>query len=151
MAEEPHAPATARLLLLADTAGEVPLISALVQDAVVHAADVVYDARARRLVLLVNRFRWETGDATRVRAAVRFEHVTRVRRRTWPHGDAVLDLLAITVEDAGEEGAGDARALTLAFAAGPTLRVDAECVDLILEDLGDPWPASREPAHFDAR
>ena len=59
----------------------------------------------------------------------------------------MLDLLAITVDEA----AGDGAALTLAFAAGPTLRVEAECVDLILEDLGEPWPASREPAHFDGR
>ena len=139
---------TGRLLLLANEAAEVPLLSALVQDAVVHAADIAWEARAKRLVLLVNRFRWEAGDATRVRCALRFEHVTRVRRRAWPHGDAVLDLLAITAEGAGDAAAA---ALTLAFAAGPTLRVDAECVDLILEDLGEPWPAAREPAHFDAR
>lgn len=136
-----------RLLLLANEAAEVPLISALAQDAVVHAADIAWEAKARRLVLLVNRFRWEAGTgegATRVRCALRFEHVVRVRRRAWPAGDAVLDLLAITVD------AEDA-ALILAFAAGPTLRVEAECVDLILEDLGAPWPAAREPAHFDAR
>jgi hypothetical protein len=137
-----------RLLLLANEAGEVPLISALVQDAIVHAADIAWTRPARRLVLLVNRFRWEAGNATRIRCALRFEHVTRVQRRAWPHGDAVLDLLAITVEDAAD---GIDPALTLAFAAGPTLRVAAECVDLILEDLGEPWPAAREPAHVDAR
>jgi hypothetical protein len=134
----------ARLLLLANEPDEVPLISALIQDAVVHAADIAWTPRARRLVLLVNRFRWEAGDATRVRCALRFEHVARVRRRAWPAGDAVLDLLAVTVDDS--DGA-----LTLAFAAGPTLRVEAECVDVILEDVGEPWPAAREPAHFDAR
>ncbi len=134
--------AEGRLLLLANEAAEVPLISALVQDAVVHAADIVWEPRAKRLVLLVNRFRWEAGDATRVRCAVRIEHATRVRRRAWPAGDAVLDLLAITIEE---------QVLTLAFAAGPTLRVEAECIDLILEDLSEPWPASREPAHHDER
>ena len=133
-----------RLLLLANEAAEVPLISALVQDAVLHAADVAWEPKARRLVLLVNRFRWEAGDATRVRCALRVEHVTRVQRRAWPAGDAVLDLLAITVDDAADGAA----TLTLAFAAGPTLRAAAECVDLILEDLGEPWPASREPGHL---
>ncbi len=88
----------ARLLLLANEAGEVPLISTLVQDAVVHAADIAWEPRARRLVLLVNRFRWEAGDHTRVRTALRLESVTRLQRRGWPHGDAILDLLAITVD-----------------------------------------------------
>ncbi len=131
-----------RLLLMANEPDEVPLISALVQDAVVHAADIAWEPRARRLVLLVNRFRWEAGDATRVRCALRIEHVTRLQRRGWPHGDAVLDLLAATIE-------GDV--LTLAFAAGPTLRCEVECVDLILEDLSAPWPARREPAHYHQR
>lgn len=134
-----------RLLLLANEAEEVPLISALVQDAVVHAGDVAWQPTARRLVLLVNRFRWEAGNAvpTRVRCALRLENVTRLQRRAW--GPAViLDLLAVTVED-------DGAALTLAFAGGPTLRAAVECIDLILEDIGEPWPASREPAHDDGR
>jgi hypothetical protein len=136
----------ARLLLLANEADEVQLISTLVQDAVVHAADIAWEPRARRLVLLVNRFRWEAGDHTRVRTALRLESVTRLQRRGWPHGNAVLDLLAITVD-------GDVLTptLTLAFAAGPTLRAEVEAVDLILEDIGEPWPAVREPAHFDER
>ena len=134
-------PVEGRLLLLANEADEVPLISALVQDAVVHAADIAWEPRARRLVLLVNRFRWETGDRTRVRAALRLESVTRLQRRAWPRGDAVLDLLAIDAAAAG--------AVTLAFAAGPTLRAEVECIDLILEDIGEPWPATREPAHGD--
>ena len=131
-----------RLLLLANEADEVPLISALVQDAVVHAADIAWEPRAKRLVLLVNRFRWEARDNSRVRSALRVEHAVAVQRRAWPAGDAVLDLLAITV---------DGDALSLTFAAGPALRVATECIDLILEDLGEPWPASREPAHHDDR
>ena len=131
----------ARLLLLANDAGEVPLISALTQDAVAHAADIVWEPRARRLILLVNRFRWEAKDATRVRAALRLESVTRLQRRDWPHGDAILALLAITAE---------ANTLTLAFAGGATLRAETECVDLILEDMSAPWPALRQP-HHDSR
>jgi hypothetical protein len=134
-----------RLLLLANGADEVPLVSALMQDAVVHATDIAWEPRARRLVLLVNRFRWETGDLTRVRAALRIEGVTRVQRRDWPRGDAILDLLAVTAEVLG-----DGAILTLAFAAGATLRADVEVVDVIVEDMGAAWPALRAP-HHDAR
>ncbi len=127
-----------RLLLLANEADEVPLVSALLQDAVVHAADIAWEPRARRLVLLVNRFRCETGDLTRVRAALRVEGVTRLQRRDWPHGDAILDLLAVTA---------DGDSLTLAFAAGATLRAEVETIDLVVEDMSAPWPALREPHH----
>ncbi|MGI4875982.1 MAG: DUF2948 family protein, partial [Janthinobacterium lividum] len=106
--------ADSRLLLLAQDADEVPLISALVQDAIVQPADIGYDRRARRLVLLVDRYRWEAGDRSRVRSALRIESVTRVQRRGWtdsaPHdpGITVLDLLAFVVED---------DVLTITFAA----------------------------------
>ena len=125
-----------RLLLLANEPDEVPVISALLQDATVRTADVAWEPKARRLVMLVNRFRWE-ADATRVRAAFRIESVLRLRRRGW-HAGTVLDLLACTVD--GDD-------LVLTFAGGAALRATVECVDLVLEDLGAPWPASRVPSH----
>ena len=131
-----------RLLLLANEPNEVPLIAALTQDAVIHAVDIAWKPKARRLVLLANRFRWETGDLTRVRAALRIEGVTRLQRRDWPRGDAVLALLAITAETYGHGSV-----LTLAFAAGATLRAEVEAIDLIVEDMSSPWPALREPHH----
>ena len=63
-----------------------------------------------------------------------------VKRRLWPAGEAVLELLAVTLE-AGH--------LELAFAGGATLRAEIECPDLVLEDLTDPWSAIREPAYGD--
>ncbi|MBV8972233.1 MAG: DUF2948 family protein [Sphingomonadaceae bacterium] len=125
-----------RLLLLANEPDEVPVISALLQDAVLRAADLAWEPKARRLTLLVNRFRWE-ADATRVRAAFRVESVLRLQRRAWP-ADAMLDLLALTLD--GDD-------LLLTFAGGAALRATVECVDLVLEDVSAPWPASRVPAH----
>lgn len=130
--------ADTRLLLLAQEAGEVATISALFQSAAVRVADVAYDRRARRLVLLTSRYRWEGKDSTRVRSALRIESVLGVARRDWPTGDAVLELLALTLAE---------DVLTLAFARGATLRVTVECPDLTLEDVSAPWPASREPRH----
>lgn len=126
------------LRLLAHDADEVPTISALVQSAAVRVADIAYDGRARRVVLLLSRYRWEGNDRTRVRSALRIESVVGVTRRQWPAPDTVLELLALTLAD---------DVLTLAFAGGATLRVMVECPDLTLEDLSAPWPASREPRH----
>jgi len=126
-----------RLLLLAHDAGAVPTISALVQSAAVRITDVAYDTRARRLVLLTSRYRWEHEDRTRIRSALRIESVLGVVRRRWP-ADAVLELLALTL---------DGDVLTLTFAGGATLRVTVECPDLTLEDVSAPWPATREPRY----
>jgi hypothetical protein len=143
------APSDERLLLLAQEADELPLISALTQSAVLRASGIAYDQRARRLVLLLNRYRWETNDQTRVQSALRFESVTAVQRRGWASLDvagadataaaaAVLELLAFTYVDG---------AITANFGGGAALRIAVECVDLVLEDISGPWRASREPQY----
>ncbi|GEM_PF-348213 len=143
------APGDERLLLLAQEAAELPLISALTQSAVLRASGVAYDQRARRLVLLLNRYRWETNDQTRVQSALRFESVTAVQRRGWASLDgagadatvadvAVLELLAFAYADG---------AITANFGGGAALRISVECVDLVLEDISGPWRASREPQY----
>ena len=137
MADRP-APAASPLRILAHDADDVPALSALVQSAAVRCDEIAYDRKARRLVLMLSRYRWEAGDKTRVRAALRVECVTALGRKAWPQGEAVLELLAVTVEDG---------ALLLAFADGATLRAEVECPDLVLEDLTEPWPAIREPVH----
>lgn len=128
-----------RLLLLAQDAGEVPLLSALCVGAAVPVAEIGYDRRARRVALILRRFRWEVGGDSRVLSALRIESVTAVRRRHWPAEPAVLELLAFAYDDG---------ALTLTFAGGVTLRAEVECPDLVLEDLGAPWAAKR-PGHDD--
>jgi hypothetical protein len=128
-----------RLLLLAQEPGEVPLVSALLQDAVVPASEIGFDARARRLALLASRYRWEKRDKTRVRCALRIESVLKAERRGWPASrDATLSLLSIAAE-------GDT--LTLTFSGTASVRLTVECIDIVVEDLSAPWPAQRAPKH----
>jgi hypothetical protein len=131
-----------RLHLRAETLEDVAALSALTQDFVTRSADIGYDRRGRRLVLLGNRFCWEQPAPVRVRSALVVSSLTAVRRRDWPDGDAVLELLAIAAEewDAGAR-------LTLHFAGGPAIRVEAECVDLLLDDLKGERPAAAVPRH----
>lgn len=134
-----------RLLLRAEDAEDLKILSACVQDMAVKALDVGWQPRAHRLVLVGNRFRWEEGEeATRVRSALRFEAVTRVERREWPdESHAVLPLLAVTEEPDPGEGA----VLLLAFGGGTALRLHCEALDVTLEDLSGPWGALATPDH----
>lgn len=138
------------LRLMALDSEDVPVISALVQDAVVRPSEVALDARQRRFVLLMNRFCWEAADEEpkRVRTALRIEGVLKAARKGWPataatDQDTVLALLAITVTP-GEEGAAT---VDLDFAGPAAVRLDVECVEIVLEDLTDPWPARAKPVH----
>ncbi len=132
------------LRLLAQSEDDVPALSALVQDAVVRAGDVVWDAQRRRLVLLLSRYRWEATSPSRVRSALRVESVLQVQRRGWPAADTMLDLLAVTAS-------GDWVSLDWASAldGATAIRIKVEAVDLVLEDLGEPWPSRQQPHHPD--
>ena len=128
-----------RLLLLAQSPGDLPPLSALLQDATVRAADIAFDRRRRRLVLLLNRYRHESGGGSRVRAALRLETVLAVQRRRWPaEPGAVLVLLALRVED---------DRIDLRFGGDIALKARVEVTDIVLEDLAAPWPTERRPRH----
>lgn len=127
------------LRLIGHEAADVPVVSALMQDAAVRVDDIAFDARAHRFALVANRYRWEADVPSRVRCALRFDGVIRARRKGWPaDDDAVLALLAIRAEDEG---------VTLDFAGGASVRLEVECVDFVFEDLTGPWGTRTTPRH----
>ena len=138
-----------KLRLMAEDADDLRILSAAVQDSVAQVGDLRYEAAARRLVLLVNRFRWETGAdkarGERVRAAVQVSGVLAVRalRLRREPKDAVVALLSIDFEAAEAPGG----VVVLTFAGGGELRCEVECIDVMLADVSEPWPTPRRPAH----
>ena len=128
-----------RLTLLGQGPEDLPAMSALLQDATLRAPDIAWDRRARRLALLVNRYRWEAGGGSRVRCALRIETVEAVQRQKWPADpEAVLALLSL---------AQDGDYLVLTFAAGAAIRAKVEVVEVVLEDIAAPWATGRMPQH----
>jgi hypothetical protein len=139
----------APLKLLAHDADDLRVVSAALQDAVLKVGDIRYEPAARRLTVAVNRFRWERGERSRerVRSALQFGDVldVKARRIRREARDAVLELLAITFEPAGEEDPGGV--VMLAFAGGGDLRLQVEAVEVLLSDISAPWPTPRAPRH----
>ncbi len=128
-----------RLTLLGQGPEDLPAMSALLQDATLRAPDIAWDQRARRLALLVNRYRWEAGGGSRVRCALRIETVEAVQRQKWPADpEAVLNMLSL---------AQDGDYLVLTFAAGAAIRAKVEVVEVVLEDIAAPWATGRMPQH----
>lgn len=131
------------LRLLAEDADDLQIISAALQDAVLRPVDIVWEPAARRVTLALSRFCWECGG-TRVMSAMQFGDVLAVKSRRLPRGpEQALELLAIDFAP-GEPPGG---AVMLMFAGGGDLRIDVECLDAVLTDLSDRWPAGAAPVH----
>ena len=132
------------LRLLAGDAEDLHIISAALQDAILRPVDIVWEPGSRRVTLKLSRFCWECGG-TRVMAAMQFGDVIAVKSRRLPRlPESALELLAM--EFAPDEAPGGR--VILMFAGGGDLRIDVECLDAVLTDLSERWPARLAPTHL---
>lgn len=133
------------LRLLAEDAVDLQIISAALQDAILRPVDISWEKGARRLTIVLSRFCWECGG-TRVMAAMQFGDVEAVKSRRLPRlPESALELLALDFEPTEAPGG----RVILMFAGGGDLRIDVECLDAVLTDLSDRWPARVAPTHLD--
>lgn len=138
--------------LIARDAADLGIVAALCQDAVLVGSDMAWDRRARRLDLLLNRYRWERGGAPeRVRAVLSVTCALGVAsdgvRRD---AGTVLSLLSIAFEGpAGEDDPSGTVRLT--FAGAGEVRARVEALELHLRDVTRPYdaPSGRAPSHDD--
>jgi hypothetical protein len=131
---------------------DLEVVSAHLQDAEVKVADVHWRPAEKRLVLAVDRFDWPAAMATapelrRCRSALRFERVLACKcRNVNPAGrDKVLNLLAVEFSESDPPGG----VVTLVFSGGATLRLEVECLEAELADLGPIRVARACPVHID--
>jgi hypothetical protein len=136
------------LKLIALDAEDLAIISAHLQDAVLQVGDVAYLPAENRFALAARRFDWEgteRGQKRRRLAALHFERVIKVRSvKIDPKlSGAVLNLLAITFAGC-EDPAGE---ITLHFSDGAAIRLEVECIEAQMKDLGPVWEAVATPGH----
>ena len=128
-----------QLKLIALDSDDLSVISAHVQDARVQASDIVWRQDEKRLVVGMNRLDWEqtlSGGTTprRTIAALRFDRVLACKSRNIDLGspERALDLVGIEFHP-GDPPGGSA---ILLFDHGGALRLDVECLECQLTDLG---------------
>ena len=132
---------------------DLEVVSTHLQDAVVKVADVLWRAGENRVVVALNRFDWESAQAKRPeyrrrRSALRFERVLSCKCRSLdPAGkDAVLNLLAVEFEETDSPSG----VVSLIFSGGAVVRMEVECLEAELVDLGPVWSAAKCPVHAGA-
>jgi hypothetical protein len=128
-----------QLKLIALDAEDLAVISAHVQDARVQPSDIVWRQSEKRLVVGMSRLDWEQtldGEAEprRLVAALRFDRVLACKSRNIDLAapDTILDLVGI--EFHGQDAPGGSALLL--FAQGSAIRLDVECLECELTDLG---------------
>jgi hypothetical protein len=139
------------LKLVALDRDDVDVISTHLQDAVLKVADVRWQPADKRLVLGVNRFDWEAAhddlpEYRRRRAALRFDRVLSLKCRNIDPAipNTVLNLLAVEFTEQDPPGG----VVTLLFSGGAALRLEVECLEAELADLGPVWTTAACPDHM---
>lgn len=129
---------------------DLQVASAHLQDAVVKVSDMLWRPQENRFVVALNRFDWESANAPipqyrRRRTALRFERVLSCKCKDLnPAGkDAVLELLAVEFSPTDAPSG----VVTLFFSGGGVLRLEVECLEAELADLGPAWSTGCCPKH----
>jgi len=161
-------PCADELKLVAFDNDDIEVISAHVQDSLVKIADILWRPSEHRFVIALNRFDWMSAaeiakagkvfgtaagaaakpDYRRCRTALRFERVLACKCRNLDQTakDAQLNLLAVEFAEFDSP----AGIVSLIFSGGGVIRLDVECLEAELADLGEVSAAAICPDHFAA-
>ncbi len=138
------------LKLVALDQDDIEIVSAHLQDAVVKAVDIHWRPGENRVVVGLDRFDWEaaTGpvpEFRRRRAALRFDRVLACKCKNVDAAgrEDVLNLLAVAFSEQNAPGG----VVTLTFTGGAALRLEVECLEVELADLGPVWATEACPTH----
>lgn len=140
------------LKLLALDEEDLAVISAHVQDAVAKVGDLDFSPARKQFALAMNRFAWEASSTRlfgahheRHRSALSFNRVLAVQTAGIDRAktEDVLSLLAVRFLP-GEAPAGT---VELLFSGEAAVRLQVECIEARLADLGAAWETASRPAH----
>jgi Protein of unknown function (DUF2948) len=136
------------LRLIALDAEDLAIISANLQDSVVAVGDMTYLPRSKRFALVAARFDWVAaaeGKNERCRTGLHFERVLKATCTGFDQNakEGCLNLLSV-VYGAEDPPAGH---VTLTFSGGAAVRLDVECLEAQVRDIGPRWTAKTCPAH----
>ena len=138
--------------LVAMDQDDIEVVSTHVQDSVVKICDITWRPAEKRLILGLHRFDWESANGCpscfqRRLAALRFDRVMacKCRNISPKDKDSVLNLLAVEFA----ETTAPSGIITLIFSGGSAMRLEVECLECELADLGPTWTTVTCPAHPD--
>jgi len=139
--------------LVAFDADDLSVIAANLQDALVRVGDMAYLPNSKQFAIITARFDWidavknmgKSCGHERCRTGLHFGRVLKVSCRGFCQRNEteILNLLDI----AFKETSPPAGIVELVFSAGRALRLEVECLEAEIRDLGHRWKARSTPCH----
>lgn len=142
---------TVNLKLLGRSIEDLKTISAYLQDSIIIQKDITFLKKNKIFLMLASRFMWEDAEKglfrenKRIRCALRFDQVSNVlcKNINQKKKNKVLELLAIkniSMKDQTSK-------ISLIFAGDSIITILVEEIDVLLDDLGEPWMVKKAPKH----
>lgn len=141
----------AALKLVALDADDLEIISAHLQDGVLRVGEMRFLPAEQRFAVTINRFDWLSDDGSkkgtyrRRQSALVIDRVSSVKSQfiKRDNGEAALALLSVVFSpDDAPSGHID-----LTFAGGGAVKLEVECIEARLADLGPEWETQTLPVH----
>lgn len=126
-------------------ADDLAVVSAHLQDATLAVADTAFLPREQRFALVVDRLDRTCTEPQRRPAGVHFERVRGVRQTRVQAAPAAtpLNLLSIQFEPTDTPSGH----VLLHFSGGAAIRLEVECLEGAMADLGPGRPCGAAPDH----
>ena len=139
------------LKLLATSDEDLRVIAAHLQDSIVSVQDIANLKKNRIFLIQLNRFMWEDVEKgvfrknKRIRTVLKFDNVINVLSKNINTKDdgSFLDFLTIEsnlLTDKSYE-------MKIIFSGNSAIKINAEVIDVTLDDQGDPWESRTKPRH----
>jgi hypothetical protein len=140
------------LRLKAVDAGDLSVIAACLQDALIPLSEMVYLQGERRFLAAFTRFRRECqadpeqdDGLMQCHSVLTFKEVEAVRHHGVDPRFGAVKLEFLTM--AAEPAADGLISVLLIFAGDMAIQLRVRAIAATLRDFGDPWPASAAPHH----
>tara|TARA_B100000674_G_scaffold299301_1_gene248446 strand:+ start:276 stop:698 length:423 start_codon:yes stop_codon:yes gene_type:complete len=133
------------LKLIAQNDEQLTILSSLAQDSIIKSNEMGYDKKNKRFALLMNRYRHEEENPSRIRTAIHFDYVESIKSVgiDKESKDEILVLLAIRFEIKSKPSG----SIFLEFSNNKSISFDVESIEAFLTDMGEPWKISNRPDH----
>ena len=139
------------LKLLATSDKDLRVIAAHLQDSIVEPKDIANLKKNRIFLIQLNRFMWEDVEKgvfrknKRIRTVLKFDNIISISSKNIEikNDKQFLDFLTIEcilLPDKNYE-------IKLIFSGEAIIKINAEVIDVTLDDQGSPWDSKTEPKH----
>ena len=139
------------LRLIGKNQEDIQVISAYSQDSIVSVKDIIFLKKNRIFIMIINRFMWEDVEKgvfrknKRIRTILKFENILNISSKNinLKNKDKFLDFLAIESTELLDKN----YEMKLIFSGDSIIRINAEIIEVTLDDQGIPWESKNKPKH----